>query len=107
MLDCICTNETHFFREAAAFECLRARVFPEWVADANAPKRSRTLRIWSAACSTGEEAYSLAMLLLTHFPPAVAWPIEVLETDLSPKVLAWPSPLFSPLVSPPHAPPRS
>jgi chemotaxis protein methyltransferase CheR len=88
MLDCICTNETHFFREPAAFECLRARVFPEWIADADAGKRSRTIRVWSAACSTGEEVYSLAMLLLTQFPPAAGWNVEVLGTDLSTKVLA-------------------
>ena len=88
MLDCICTNETHFFREPAAFECLTKRVFPEWVAEADAGKRGKTLRIWSAACSTGEEAYSMAMSLLTYFPPAAGWKIEVLGTDLSTKVLA-------------------
>jgi chemotaxis protein methyltransferase CheR len=88
MLDCICTNETHFFREPAAFDCLRTRVFPEWIADANAGKRGRTLRVWSAACSTGEEVYSLAMTLLTNFPPAAGWNLEVLGTDLSTKVLA-------------------
>ena len=88
MLDCICTNETHFFREPAAFECLRTRIFPEWVAEADAGKRTRTLRVWSAACSTGEESYSLAMTMLTHFPPSAGWNIEVLGTDLSTKVLA-------------------
>jgi len=88
MLDCICTNETHFFREPAAFECLRNSVFPEWVADADAGKRGKTIRVWSAACSTGEEAYSLAMTLLTHFPPSAGWKIEVVGTDLSTKVLA-------------------
>lgn len=88
MLDCICTNETHFFREPAAFECLRTRVFPEWVADADAGKRGKTVRIWSAACSTGEEAYSLAMAALMHFPPAAGWNVEVFGTDLSTKVLA-------------------
>src|SRR5215831_16658962 len=54
MLDCICTNETHFFREPAAFQCLRERVFPEWIASANEGKRGRTIRAWSAACSTGD-----------------------------------------------------
>jgi chemotaxis protein methyltransferase CheR len=87
MLDCICTNETHFFREPAAFECLRHRVFPEWMAQADANKRSRTLRVWSAACSTGEEPYSLAMTLLSEFPASSGWTVEVLGTDLSTKVL--------------------
>ena len=88
MLDCICTNETHFFREPAAFECLQSRVFPQWSAEANAGERRRTLRVWSAACSTGEECYSLAMLLLMHFPSSAGWNIEILGTDLSTKVLA-------------------
>jgi chemotaxis protein methyltransferase CheR len=88
MLDCICTNETHFFREPAAFDCLRQRVFPEWREAAEANERSRTIRVWSAACSTGEEAYSLAMTLLTEFPPAAGWNVEVLGTDLSTRVLA-------------------
>ena len=88
MLDCICTNETHFFREPAAFQCLRDRVFPEWNAQADAKKRNRTLRVWSAACSTGEEPFSLAMTLLSEFPPSSGWSIEVLGTDLSTKVLA-------------------
>jgi len=88
MLDCICTNETHFFREPAAFECLRGSVLPEWLANADAGRRKKTLRIWSAACSTGEEAYSLAMMMLTYFPPSSGWNVEVLGTDLSTKVLA-------------------
>src|SRR5262245_10926711 len=86
MLDCICTNETHFFREPTAFECLRGRVFPQWIAAADAGQRSRTIRVWSAACSTGEEPYSLAMELLVHFPEEAGWKIEVLATDLSTKV---------------------
>ncbi len=88
MLDCICTNETHFFREPATFDCLRSHVFPEWVAAADAGKRGKTIRVWSAACSTGEEAYSLAMTLLTHFPASAGWKIDVFGTDLSTKVLA-------------------
>ena len=88
MLDCICTNETHFFREPAAFECLRQHVFSEWRAGAEANERSRTLRVWSAGCSTGEEPYSLAMALLSEFPLSDGWNVEVLGTDLSTKVLA-------------------
>jgi chemotaxis protein methyltransferase CheR len=88
MLDCVCTNETHFFREPAAFDFLRQRVFPEWRTAASANERSKTLRVWSAACSTGDEPYSLAMMLLSEFPPEAGWNIEVLGTDLSTKVLA-------------------
>jgi chemotaxis protein methyltransferase CheR len=88
MLDCVSTNETHFFREPAAFECLRRRVFPEWMAQAEAGKRNRTIRVWSAACSTGEEPFSLAMALVSEFPFSAGWSVEVLGTDLSTKVLA-------------------
>jgi chemotaxis protein methyltransferase CheR len=88
MLDCVCTNETHFFREPAAFDCLRHRVFPEWRRAAALSERPKTLRVWSAACSTGEEPYSLAMILLSEFPAETGWNIEVLGTDLSTKVLA-------------------
>lgn len=88
MLDCICTNETHFFREPAAFDCLRQHVFPEWREAGEANERSQTIRVWSAACSTGEEPYSLAMMLLSEFPPSEGWNVEVIGTDLSTKVLA-------------------
>jgi chemotaxis protein methyltransferase CheR len=46
------------------------------------------VRVWSAACSTGDEAYSLAMVLLDHFPPADGWHVEVLATDISTRALA-------------------
>jgi chemotaxis protein methyltransferase CheR len=85
MLDAICTNETHFFREPRHFEFLSERVFPEWRAAADAGRRPRRVRVWSAACSTGEEPYSIAMTLLTAFP--TGWDLQVLATDLSTKVL--------------------
>lgn len=82
MLDCICTNETRFFREPQHFEFLEKRVFPKWQ---TAPPRQ--IRVWSAGCSTGEEPYSLAMMLLHHFPHEKGWRIEILATDLSTQVL--------------------
>jgi chemotaxis protein methyltransferase CheR len=85
MLDAICTNETHFFREPKHFEFLAERVFPAWRAEADAGRRERRLRIWSAACSTGEEPYTLAMVLLTAFP--AGWDLEIIASDLSTKVL--------------------
>ena len=86
MLDCICTNETHFFREPRQFAFLEQQAFPEWAARAaaGAPRR---IRAWSAACSTGEEPYSLAMTLLAHFPPSSGWTIDILASDLSTRVL--------------------
>ncbi|HEU4391080.1 MAG TPA: CheR family methyltransferase [Blastocatellia bacterium] len=86
MLDSICTNETRFFREKRQFEFLAERVFSEWESDAAAGTRSRQLRVWSTACSTGEEPFSLAMALLDRFPPT-AWTVRILATDLSTRAL--------------------
>ena len=88
LLDCITTNETRFFREPAQFQLLDTRVLPEWRAEAEAGRRPRRIRVWSAGCSTGEEPYSLAMLLLAHCPPEAGWSIEVVATDLSTRALA-------------------
>ena len=80
MLDRISTHETHFFREPRHFDFLRDELFPRW--RARSPRGAR-IRVWSAACSTGEEPYSLAMTLLDGLPPADGWTHEVLGTDLS------------------------
>jgi chemotaxis protein methyltransferase CheR len=87
MLDCICTNETQFFREPAQFEYLRDHVVPEWRGQAAAGARAKLARVWSAACSTGQEPYSLAMLLLDQLPPDTGWELEILATDLSTRAL--------------------
>jgi chemotaxis protein methyltransferase CheR len=87
MLDAISTNETHFFREPQHFELLRNTIFPRWVAAAAEGNRSRSIRVWSAGCSTGQEPYSLAMALLDYFPRGSGWEIEIVATDLSTRVL--------------------
>ncbi|HZZ85977.1 MAG TPA: protein-glutamate O-methyltransferase CheR [Anaeromyxobacteraceae bacterium] len=87
MLDCITTNETHFFREPRHFELLEQRLFPRWRTEAQEGRRPRRVRVWSAGCSTGEEPYSLAMSLLEAFPPETGWDLEILATDLSTRVL--------------------
>jgi chemotaxis protein methyltransferase CheR len=87
MLDCVSTNETHFFREPRQFDFLEDRVLPDWRAAAEAGVRPRRIRVWSAACSTGEEPYSLAMTLLGRFPPESGWQIEILASDISTRVL--------------------
>jgi len=88
MLDAITTNETHFFRETGHFQFLEQQVLPVWRASAEAGRRARTIRVWSAGCSTGQEAYSLAMLLVDWFPASQGWSVEILGTDLSRRVLA-------------------
>ncbi len=87
MLDLVSTNETHFFREPRHFEFLLRHVFPRWIAEAAEGRRPRRIRVWSAACSTGEEPYSLAMCLLGAFPPGSGWDLEIVATDISTRVL--------------------
>jgi chemotaxis protein methyltransferase CheR len=87
LLDRICTNETHFFRDPRQFLFLDDHVFPRLEAEAARTGQKR-IRAWSAACSTGEEPYSLAMALLHRFRPSAGWQVEVVATDLSNKVLA-------------------
>jgi len=88
MLDHICTNETRFFREPRQFEFLDQQVIPRWRSQAEAGVRSKRIRVWSAACSTGEEPYSIAMLLRAHLRVEDGWSVSVLASDLSTRVLA-------------------
>ena len=77
-------NETSFFRDGRPFELLRAELLPRLI---ESRRLSRTLRYWSAACSTGQEAYSLAMLLVEHFPQLAAWNIRIEGTDICAEVV--------------------
>ncbi len=85
LIDAIATNETHFFREPRQFDLLEERICTEWLADAAAVRRARRVRVWSAACSTGEEPYSIAMALLDRL--GEDWEIEIVASDISTKVL--------------------
>jgi chemotaxis protein methyltransferase CheR len=73
-------NETSFFRDITPFEMLRQVVFPQLIEDR---MEKRRLRIWSAASSTGQEAYSLAMLVAEHFPDLAQWDVKIIGTDIS------------------------
>jgi chemotaxis protein methyltransferase CheR len=77
-------NETSFFRDTRPFELLRTELLPKII---EARRMQRSLRIWSAACSTGQEGYSLAMLLLEHFPLLASWNIRIEGTDISNEVV--------------------
>jgi len=87
LLDRVSTNETHFFREPRQFDFLSRLVVHDWTAQADAGLRPRHLRVWSAGCATGEEPYSLAMILWNYFPPSAGWEIEILATDISNRAL--------------------
>ena len=84
-INAICTNETRFFREPNQFEYLRNRLIPGWQRAAQEHRRSKRVRVWSAACSSGEEPYSVAMTLLSALP--ADWSVDVLASDISTKVL--------------------
>jgi chemotaxis protein methyltransferase CheR len=85
VVEAMTTNETSFFRDIHPFDALRQLVLPEILASRRGTKR---LVIWSAASSTGQEAYSIAMLLREHFPELLGWSVKILATDLSSAVLA-------------------
>jgi len=84
VVDAMTTNETSFFRDNNPFDALRKSVIPGLIERRAA---TRSLRIWSAACSTGQEPYSLAMMLRDSFPVLGGWKVEIVATDLSPSVL--------------------
>lgn len=86
MFDAISTNETRFFREPRHFELMAGEIFPRFQREAAEGSRARRLRVWSAGCSTGEEPYSIAMLLLQAFD-SERWDLRIDATDLSTRVL--------------------
>ncbi|MFO0416492.1 MAG: CheR family methyltransferase [Pseudomonadota bacterium] len=78
------TNETSFFRDLAPFELLRTKLLPPILA---ARAQSRSLTVWSAACSTGQEPYSIAIMLRDSFPELESWKVSILASDLNPQVV--------------------
>ncbi len=84
-VEAMTTNETSFFRDIHPFDALRKTILPELIAR---KASARQLNIWCAAASTGQEPYSVAMLLRDHFPELATWQLSFLATDLSSAVLA-------------------
>jgi chemotaxis protein methyltransferase CheR len=84
VVDALTTNETTFFRDFNPWESLRTSVMPALL---ERKERSRTLAIWSAGCSSGQEPYSLAMAIREHFPELLTWQLSILGTDISGSVL--------------------
>ena len=84
MLDVITTNETYFFREKKQLDALAEEILPELARKNGSTKR---LRIWSAGCSTGEEPYTLGILVRESGLFDSSWKIDIVGTDISQRVL--------------------
>jgi len=83
MIDHVTTNKTDFFREPDHFDYLRERVLPAWWEK----YRTRRLMLWSAGCSTGQEPYTLAMVLQDFAASRPGFDFQILATDISTRVL--------------------
>ena len=84
VVEAMTTHETTFFRDINPFNALRKSVLPELI---TARSSTQSLRIWCMACSTGQEPFSVAMLIREYFPQLQNWKISILATDLSMQVL--------------------
>lgn len=80
VIEAMTTNETSFFRDVHPFDAMREVVIPTLL---ERRKNEKALRLWSAACSSGQESYSLTVLLRENFPMLDDWSVKILATDLS------------------------
>jgi len=85
VIEAMTTNETSFFRDMHPFEAVRKNIFPEMM---KSRANTRALHIWCGACSSGQEPYSLAMLIREHFPMLNSWKVNITASDLSDEILA-------------------
>ena len=84
VIDAMTTHETSFFRDIHPFEYLQKKLFPELM---KMNLTSKRIGIWYAACSSGQEIYSVAMIIKEHFPDFKDWQIDMYATDISKPVL--------------------
>ena len=82
LIDAITTNETLFFRDHSPFEALRHKVIPEMIDAKEKAGLRKRIRVWSSACSTGQEPYSIAMVLHDLIGDCDVWDAEILATDI-------------------------
>jgi chemotaxis protein methyltransferase CheR len=88
IIDGITTGETLFFRDTAPFELMRHKLIPDLIDRQNRSPIKSAIRIWSAACSTGQELYSIAILLKEMLPDPGRYQFRLLGTDLSDQAVA-------------------
>lgn len=84
VVDAMTTNETSFFRDLKPFDMLREQILPDLIVRR---KHLRTIRIWCAASSSGQEPYTIAMILREHFAQLADWKIEFIASDISPSMV--------------------
>ncbi len=87
LMDLITTNETSFYRNEPQLLSFSKEVLPLIIKEKQEKNEPKVLRIWSAGCSTGEEPYTLAMILFESVIPSTGWRLEILASDLSEEVL--------------------
>lgn len=80
IIEAMTTNETYFFRDQHPFDALQKEIIPDIRKKNSAVKK---MKMWSAACSTGQEPYSVSMILSEHFSDLSTWKVEILATDIS------------------------
>ncbi len=83
VIDAITTHETLFFRDGSPFNVLQHKIVPDIIDSKGNTPLAKRLRIWSAACSTGQECYSIAIVLTELLPNIASWNINILGTDIA------------------------
>ena len=85
VVEAMTTNETSFFREIRVFDMVKKTILPQIM---TARARQRSLNLWCAASSCGQEPYSFAMLMLEHFPALASWNVRFIASDISREMLS-------------------
>jgi chemotaxis protein methyltransferase CheR len=85
LVEAMVTTETSFFRDHRSFDTLQNHVLPDLI---RRRRGEKALRVWSAACSTGQEPYSIAIMLREKFPELAKWHVTILASDISTEALA-------------------
>lgn len=84
VVEAMTTNETSFFRDIHPFTALKEKIIPNLI---QCRAKEKSLSIWSNACSSGQEPYTIAMLIAEHFPILKDWKVRIISSDLSSQIL--------------------